>query len=980
MNSDHSSSGKNKESAGEPSPRASTPQAPSLYEPQDAGLELGGEKNTVGYSGEQPLNSVPAVIGGFRLLERLGQGGAGTVYRAESVVDQLIVAVKVLRPEVMANAKAVRRFEKEARLLAEVESPFVTRLVDFGRDGQRHYIVSEFVDGIDLRRVSPLLREADPRITLKIFRDVLKALDAMHSRGLVHRDVKPENVLLIFEGLNASNQVEPDRFQQAKLTDFGLARHIEQSESLAMTQQKAILGTPLYLAPEQYSESRRVDARADIYSLGASIYHMLAGAPPFDEEDFLKLAERHRIERPRPLNRVRPEISDALSNAVAKALEKQPEMRYADASAMLADLENLLAGRPISLRFHPTTPATGGVEVRRFDFSWELDAKAEDLWPLVADTDRFNRAMGLPAPEFVLQPEPHEVGMSPKHNSSSPTPLPSAGHRNRKFRASVRFNGMSVNWTEHPFEWIEGRELSVLREFDAGPFEWVTSTVELFPLIDGRTRVEHRFQVKPVGLLGRLFTPIQFNWLTRRSLNRIYPRIAEIARGCSNPLVCDLPFGKPAKITAPQKLRLEELVTQLDSSGIPGPTVNMLANYLETAADASVSRIRPKPLARSFACPESDFLKLCLEATHIGLLSMIWDLICPVCRVAAGTKDSIKSIANHGYCEVCQTKFEVDFASTVELVFRVHPQIRETDTRTYCIGGPFHAPHVIAQNRLQPGDRVDIAVRLGPGTYEVRGPQFPQNQEFTVSADSLCTFCRLDLLVPIPRPELAAGPVCLELHNPGDQELLARLERKIARYDATTAAEVSQNSKFQNLFPGEVISAEQLYNLTHAHVLFVRLFALEELIEQLGEVKVRALCLSQIKFLQKQQLVNSIDSKNDRLQIICDTKQAAFDSLLNCYRWLAAQSSEAQSLEMGFAICGGEVLVGGTQSEYFGKLVRDGHRLSQYSSSDTLTALASYCQDEEFRRFAEANLLPSEDRPGKIAQQTIRKFVIARKS
>ena len=241
----------------------------------------------------------------------MGRGGAGTVYRAQSSEDQLIVAVKILRPEIITNLKALRRFEKEARLQAEINSPYVTRLLEYGCHENLHFIVSEFVEGTSLGKLCASLSQADSRISLLMIRDVLRALDAMHSRGVVHRDVKPENIIAIFKNRPNVQAIHLPDFEQAKLTDFGLARHIEQTESMAMTHQTAVLGTPMYLAPEQYSGSRLVDARADVYSLGATLYHLLAGVPPFETEDFLQLAEMHREERPRPLNLIRADINDA---------------------------------------------------------------------------------------------------------------------------------------------------------------------------------------------------------------------------------------------------------------------------------------------------------------------------------------------------------------------------------------------------------------------------------------------------------------------------------------------------------------------------------------------------------------------------------------------------------------------------------------------------------------------------------------------
>lgn len=178
----------------------------------------------------------------------------------------------------MASPKASQRFEKEARLHAEVASPFVTQHLEFGCEHGMHFIASEFVEGVGLDEVIGKLESLPAKHSLLVVADLLRALSALHSVGVIHRDVNPGNVIVSFRGgKKPVFDISFADYEIGKLTDFGLARHIEQSASLAMTRQQTLLGTPLYMAPEQYLESRSVDARADIYSTGITLYQMLAG-------------------------------------------------------------------------------------------------------------------------------------------------------------------------------------------------------------------------------------------------------------------------------------------------------------------------------------------------------------------------------------------------------------------------------------------------------------------------------------------------------------------------------------------------------------------------------------------------------------------------------------------------------------------------------------------------------------------------------
>ena len=513
-----------------------TPHSPSFFQ-TEVGEKSGFAYNTQSFFN---LSELPLEFAGYTLLKKIGEGGAGIVFLAQPSPENVsahghkTVALKMMRPETLGRGRAVQRFEKESRLHSEIESPFVTKHLEFGSDRGVFYISSEFVEGYSLDKIIGRFSKLPAEESLRIIVDLLKALAAMHLGGLIHRDVKPANIIANFQtelavGKDGSPEDDSDlgAFVIAKLTDFGLARHVEQSESLAMTRQKTMLGTPLYMAPEQHSESRAVDARADVYSVGVTLYQMLSGLTPFEAEDTAELAELHRVEHPLALTSLRPGISEAINGLVMKALEKDPNLRYQHAYEMLADVERILNNQPIALKMHSETPDAFHPDVKRYAFEWTLNSTAKQLWPLVADTDRFNRAIGLPAANFNYDHSDGQLNIF----------------------ANAKFNGMNVSWLEHPFEWICERKMSILREFDSGPFEWVTSNVELHPLAGQKTRLIHRFEVKPRGIFGKLLTPLQFGVLTKRSLNRVYARLEKIANDSSCGYACDVSFGKNPRLS-----------------------------------------------------------------------------------------------------------------------------------------------------------------------------------------------------------------------------------------------------------------------------------------------------------------------------------------------------------------------------------------------------------------------------------------------
>src|SRR5205823_341615 len=216
---------------------------------------------------------LPPQLGRYRLLEKLGQGGMGTVYKAEDLTDGSIVALKMLRPDWAANPEHLRRFHKEARLLAEVNNPHVTNLLGVNEDDGIHYLAMEFVAGENLEQWMRGHGRMDERLALTLVADVARGLATAHAAGIVHRDIKPQNILLASAGCPSplapgeKGERHSPLACQVKLTDFGLARHVIESESLNVTRAGTLLGTPLYMAPEQCG-GEAVDARADVYALG----------------------------------------------------------------------------------------------------------------------------------------------------------------------------------------------------------------------------------------------------------------------------------------------------------------------------------------------------------------------------------------------------------------------------------------------------------------------------------------------------------------------------------------------------------------------------------------------------------------------------------------------------------------------------------------------------------------------------------------
>src|SRR5579859_4590837 len=264
--------------------------------------------------------------GRYRLEARIGAGGMSTVYRAMDETLQRRVAIKLMNAEVASDSAQLERFRREARAVAQLNHPHIVGVIDAGEDDGRPYIVFEYVEGETLKeRIRRHGRLEIPEAVAYSI-EIARALGAAHARHIVHRDVKPQNVLIDDEG-------------SAKVTDFGIARTMNEE---GLTADGRVLGTTDYVSPEQ-ALGHHVTGQSDLYSLGVVLYEMLTGELPYRGENQVAVAMKHVRETVPDVRRLRPEVSAALAAVIERATAKELPQRYADDDEMVADLENALA-------------------------------------------------------------------------------------------------------------------------------------------------------------------------------------------------------------------------------------------------------------------------------------------------------------------------------------------------------------------------------------------------------------------------------------------------------------------------------------------------------------------------------------------------------------------------------------------------------------------------------------------------------------
>lgn len=557
---------------------------------------------------------------------------------------------------------------------------------------------------------------------------------------------------------------------------------------------------------------------------------------------------------------------------------------------------------------------------------FDLHADLRQLWQLVADTNRLNADMGS-------APVDH---------------IPDDTLDNARLRFRYSAGGVPSEYIQDPYEWVQPYQYGVVRRHKRGPYSSTNIQLHFEPSADGSTRLISEAQVTPRHRLGALFGRLAYGIIGARRMRKTIAHYETLAQAKQRPIE-SLAY-KP--LLAQETVQnLEAMRLTLWSTGADHDAVDRLVTLIERGDDISVARIRPYALADRWGLPRRAVLEACLYATRIGLLSLRWDLLCPLCRGAKQTASSLSALEKRVHCDVCRIDYEVNFERSVELTFQVNAAIRETEAAEFCIAGPQVTPHVAIQQLLAAGERRSVRPQLDIGRYRMR--TLKQIGWAVVEVSLAGAPAQMLTIMPTgwEEQDITIHPnAALTLVNDSDEEQLIIIERTEWSDQAVIAADVTAMQTFRDLFSSEALRPNEQILVGKLTVLFTDLRGSTQMYRRIGDAPAFGLVMEHFDVLKR-----VIAEHNGALvKTIGDAVMAVFRRPADAVMALLAAQDTLRYLEGSHPI----ILKAGIHTgpciavtlndrlDYFGTTVNLAARLEGFSKGDDIILSQAVLEDE----------------------------------
>ena len=474
---------------------------------------------------------------------------------------------------------------------------------------------------------------------------------------------------------------------------------------------------------------------------------------------------------------------------------------------------------------------------KEFHYRWEYDLRAEPqaLWPLVSDTNRFNRDAGLPdVARRAAEAEP--------------------GRPARRRLRLTKF-GVGVEWEEEPFEWVRPFRFGVVRRYSTGPVEEARVVALLSEREGGGTRLVYDVVARPRGALGRAVIPVQVGRVSARRFAEVFRRYDALALGGG---AREEGSRAATALGAPERALLESLGRRLVEGGADAGLAERLCEAVERGDEMALARMRPYALADSWGAPRRAVLELFLKATRAGLLDLRWELLCPLCRGAQQSAETLRDVRPGQHCDSCRIDFEVDFDRSVEVVFRPNVSLRRVHEREFCVGGPQVTPHVVVQQLVPAGESRTVGPLLEEGSHRFRTHTRPGGAPLLVTSGGAGELTlrasgagAADAEDGGDAARVSTRPALTLVNDTKDEQLFV-VERAAWGGQAATAAEVTALQLFRDLFAAEALRPGDRINVGQMALLFTDLRDSTRLYREIGDAVAFGAVMSHFDVLREE--------------------------------------------------------------------------------------------------------------------------------
>ncbi|WP_437813912.1 DUF5939 domain-containing protein [Sorangium sp. So ce1078] len=567
-------------------------------------------------------------------------------------------------------------------------------------------------------------------------------------------------------------------------------------------------------------------------------------------------------------------------------------------------------------------------------FSFELDASPEELWPILIDTDRLDRAMRLPLIAYAEQ--------------------------DGLLRGASRVLGYAFQWTELPWAWVAEKEMRALRVYDNGIATHLSIAFFLAPSGAGGTRLDLRFAWYLRSALSRPLVALgerHARGVYQRALARLDRQIAE-----DRPRHVLLARRPPA-LGREVKQRLADMREALRRDGVRGAVIDALFRHVECADDTELRRIRALPLARRWRIDERELVIACLYATRAGLLHLGWDLICPHCRGVRQRARVLGEVPPRLTCAACAAEFSTDAPQAIEVTFQVNPSIREVEPRVHCLAEASTKEHIKVQQPLDPGERRTVETRLPPGRYRVRVVGEPRHRLLDV--DERSTVGEVTLRGDDTASAITGPSPAVTLVNEGQERRTFVIEDVRWADDALRPAALFDLQEFRDLFAFEYLAGDVQIQVGEQTILFSDIVGSTRFYERRGDA--RAFAAVKRHFHEVHAAVRS--SRGVVVKTMGDAVMAAFrdpgDALQAAFALQERFHPDRSDLGLRLRISlnrGSCLAVNLNKGiDYFGRTVNLAAKLQGFAGAGQILFPASFRDDPRARQALEAQNIPVQE-------------------